>query len=55
MSTLFHVNTIEGFWSLLRSWLRPHRGVFRRNYPFTWGSSSSFITFENGAKRCWVG
>ena len=19
-----HVNTIEGFWSLLRSWLRPH-------------------------------
>ncbi|SEJ40290.1 ISXO2-like transposase domain-containing protein, partial [Azotobacter beijerinckii] len=21
-----HVNTIEGFWSLLRSWLRPHRG-----------------------------
>jgi transposase len=22
-----HVNTLEGFWSLLRSWLRPHRGV----------------------------
>ena len=22
-----HVNTMEGFWSLLRSWLRPHRGV----------------------------
>jgi transposase len=22
-----HVNTAEGFWSLLRSWLRPHRGV----------------------------
>ena len=22
-----HVNTIEGFWSLLRSWLRPHRGI----------------------------
>ena len=21
-----HVNTMEGFWSLLRSWLRPHRG-----------------------------
>jgi hypothetical protein len=21
-----HVNTPEGFWSLLRSWLRPHRG-----------------------------
>ena len=22
-----HVNTMEGFWSLLRSWLRPHRGL----------------------------
>ena len=22
-----HVNTIEGFWSLLRSWLRPHQGI----------------------------
>jgi transposase len=24
-----HVNTMEGFWSLLRSWLRPHRGISR--------------------------
>lgn len=22
-----HVNSMEGFWSLLRSWLRPHRGI----------------------------
>ncbi len=22
-----HVNTIKGFWSLLRSWLRPHCGI----------------------------
>ena len=22
-----HVNTLEGTWSLLRSWLRPHRGI----------------------------
>ena len=22
-----HVNTMEGFWPLLRSWLRPHRGI----------------------------
>ncbi|HZV80837.1 MAG TPA: transposase, partial [Geobacteraceae bacterium] len=22
-----HVNTAEGVWSLLRSWLRPHRGI----------------------------
>ena len=50
-----HVNTIEGFWSLLRSWLRPHRGgVLKRNCLFTWGSLSSFIMFENGAKRCWA-
>ena len=47
-----HVNTIEGFWSLLRSWLRPHRGFLKRNYPFTWGSSSSFTRYESGANRC---
>ena len=28
-----HVNTIEGFWSLLRSWLRPHRGISQKSYP----------------------
>jgi hypothetical protein len=22
-----HVNTLEGFWSLLQSWLRLHRGI----------------------------
>ena len=22
-----HVSKMEGFWSLLRSWLRPHRGI----------------------------
>ena len=22
-----HVNTMEGVWSLLRSWLCPHRGI----------------------------
>jgi transposase len=26
-----HVNTMEGVWSLLRSWLRPHRGVAQEN------------------------
>ena len=25
-----HVNTMEGVWSLLRSWLRPHRGISQR-------------------------
>jgi len=28
-----HVNTIEGFWSLLRSWLRPHRGISQESLP----------------------
>jgi transposase len=28
-----HVNTIEGVWSLLRSWLRPRRGISRENLP----------------------
>ena len=28
-----HVNTIEGVWSLLRSGLRPHRGVSQENLP----------------------
>src|SRR4051812_50181114 len=48
-----HVNTIEGFWSLLRSWLRPHRGSRKRNCRCTWGSSSSFTTSGSGARRCW--
>ena len=28
-----HVNTMEGVWSLLRSWLRPHRGISQTNLP----------------------
>ena len=28
-----HVNTIKGFWSLLRSCLRPHRGVAQEKLP----------------------
>jgi transposase len=28
-----HVNTAEGFWSLPRSWLRPHCGVSREKLP----------------------
>jgi len=27
------VNTMEGFWSLLRSWLRPHRGISQEHLP----------------------
>ena len=32
-----HVNTIEGIWSLLRSWLRPHRGVSQEKLPLYLG------------------
>lgn len=28
-----HVNTQEGIWSLLRSWLRPHRGISQDKLP----------------------
>ena len=28
-----HVHTMEGLWSLLRSWLRPHRGLSQQNLP----------------------
>ena len=32
-----HVNTLEGFWSLLRSWLRPHRGIAPEKLPLDRG------------------
>jgi transposase len=32
-----HINTLEGFWSLLRSWLRPHRGIPQESLPLYLG------------------
>jgi transposase-like protein len=32
-----HVNTVEGLWSLLRSWLRPHRGISQKKLPLYLG------------------
>ena len=32
-----HVNTIEGTWSVLRSWLRPHRGISQEKLPLYLG------------------
>lgn len=32
-----HVNTMEGCWSLLRSWLRPHRGISQEKLPIYLG------------------
>ena len=45
-----HVNTMEGVWSLLRSWLRPHRGISQERPPPASASSSSFTTRENAAE-----
>ena len=42
-----HVNTMEGFWSLLRSWLRPHRGISQERLPDYLG----FFQFVHNARR----
>jgi transposase-like protein len=42
-----HVNTMEGFWSLLRSWLRPHRGISQENLPMY----LSFFEFIHNARH----
>ena len=42
-----HVNTIEGFWSLLRSWLRPHRGISQEKLPLYLG----FFEFVHNVRR----
>ena len=43
-----HTNTIEGFWSLLRSWLRPHRGISQEKLPIYLGF---FEFIHNSRKR----
>ncbi len=40
-----HVNTMEGFWSLLRPWLRPHRGISQEKLPLYLG----FFEFVHNA------
>lgn len=42
-----HVNTMEGFWSLLRSWLRPHRGISQDKLPFYLG----FFEFVHNVRK----
>lgn len=42
-----HVNTIEGFWSMLRSWLRPHCGISQDKLPLYLG----FFQFVHNARR----
>ena len=42
-----HVNTMEATWSLLRSWLRPHRGVSQDKLPLY----LAFFQFVHNARR----
>ena len=42
-----HVNTMEGFWSLLRSWLRPHRGISQELLPVY----LAFFEFTHNIRR----
>jgi len=42
-----HVNTMEGFWSRLRSWLRLHRGISQDKLPLYLG----FFHFVHDARR----
>lgn len=42
-----HVNTQEGIWSVLRSWLRPHRGISQSKLPIY----LAFFEFVYNAKR----
>lgn len=42
-----HVNTMEGFWSLLRSWLRPHRGISQEKLPLY----LAFFEFTHNVRR----
>src|ERR1700704_2813379 len=42
-----HVNTMEGFWSLLRSWLRPHRGIAQEKLPLYLG----FFAFVHNVRK----
>src|SRR5947209_20136698 len=47
-----HVNTLEGFWSLLRSWLRPHRGIPQESLPLYLGLARTFMTIWQTLRPC---
>ena len=42
-----HSKTMEGFWSLLRSWLRPHRGISQAKLPLY----LSFFEFVHNVRK----
>ncbi len=47
-----HVNTMEGFWSLFRYWLRPHRGISQEKLPEYLGFLNMCTMFESEVKPC---
>ncbi|WP_422554566.1 hypothetical protein [Methylovulum miyakonense] len=42
-----HSDTMEGFWSLLCSWLRPHRGISQAKLPLY----LSFFEFVHNVRK----
>jgi transposase-like protein len=42
-----HVHTMAGLWSLLRSWLRPHRGISQEKLPLSLG----FFAFVHNVRK----
>ncbi len=42
-----HVHTMAGFWSLWRSWLRPHRGIAQEKLPLYLG----FFEFVHNVRK----
>lgn len=53
-SRAVHVNTLEGFWSLPRGWLRPHRGASQEKLPLYRGFFGS-IHNVRARGRCVLG
>ena len=49
-----HCNTQEGIWSLIRSWLRPHRGASQEKYLSMWDILSGCIISEKEEKRLYM-
>ncbi len=45
-----HVHTMAGFWSLLRSWLRPHRGISQEKLPLYLGLFECVHNIRNRGK-----
>jgi transposase-like protein len=46
-----HCNTQEGIWSLMRSWLRPHRGVSQEKLPFYVGFFEWIYNLKKRGKK----